>query len=480
MPDEGTLPLPSSTGPSLTPGMPPDQQGPDKKQLLMQLLQKLGPLFAGGMQKSQQQQPQGPQVTPARVPPMQTRQTPSDDFHGRYDPMSSVGFLPPPFEQPAKQGFQPSNMSAELMAKLDPQSASIFSGVQGITKFLQDSFAKKDQEQHSEAKNAAQALMAALEGAKATGDYRPAEHILENNESLFNKVYKGWLQKSEEAKKPQKKAKAPDPDVQGFEQGLQSYMQKGGQPPQPPSTLQGKSGAKYLMPQASPQQAVGQNQVSQQLQAAKQGQEVISPEERMKLHEGNIKIQEAEVGLQKAFVELQKAKTEAEKAGTNFAEQKTLYETRLASESEKHLKALIDKDITIGELRDKLIMKQNGGRKPPQITDAEARKANAAEQVSAYLEDMIAKAKPFKANDISALQGMLATAGASATAKGLPKGIWATMWSKPEDVSTFKQSFDKYKDSLKAGIDREPTKGSSNKGAPSSKEPIVISPEDMK
>ncbi len=457
--DTATLPMPSAIPPNLTQPQQP-QMDPQKKLFLAQLLQRMGPDMFKALQQNQpgasQQQPQQGGQPQA---PMLNAPVPAQ-MDTKFDPMSTMGSLPPPVaQQPGPiSGGTPSG-SAELLAKLDPKHATTFMGIQGVNQFISQSFQKQDEKQKAEAANAAQALMSALESAKTTGDFSPAQHILENNEKLFNKVYKGWLQKSQEAQKesqkPPKKEKPPDPEIQGFEAGLASYLGKGAakQPgvPQPPTSLQGRSGAQYMIPQASPSQAVAQQATSNVMQQQRQapGQQVLSAEERAKLQELNLGIQEKQLGVQRAQYEAEKAKNDT---GARAAE----YATKLAEATTAHLKALIDKDITIGELRDKLIMKQ--GTKTPQMTEADVRKMSAAQQASDYLADMVAKAKSFKSNDISALRGMLTTAGATSLIKGLPPDSWLRNWSKPEDVSTFKENFDKYVESLKAGINRNASK----------------------
>jgi hypothetical protein len=467
MPDTPTLPLPQGPLPSTMPGMPPQGgQDPSKVQRLLQLLKSLGPMISPQQQQLQQQQPQQIQAVVPQFP--QTH----------YDPTSTVGSLPKPVEQPMTRGFEASPGSAEIMSKLDPQGAAVFSGVQGVTKFLQDSFQRKDEKQHAEAANAAKALMDALEGAKTSGDFTVAQHVFENNEQLFNKVFKGWMQKAEEAKKPQKKQKV-DPEVQGFEKALSEYPGRGGNPPK---TLMGKSGAQYFMPQAAPQQAINQQQQSSIMQAQKQGAEYITPEERVKLQEANLKLQETQTSLERSHLdlkiketELKKAQTDAEAKGTDIADLKILHEQQtqtlkdqLALTEQRYLDAAIKKDTQIEEIKRRL-----GG---PKHTEADDRKLKSVEQIYGYLNDMISQGKPFKANDISAIQGMLSTVGASTYAKALPKVSWWSS-SKPEDVSVFKDKFDKYVDALNAGINKGQSKDSSKA---SSDKAIVVTPEDMK
>jgi hypothetical protein len=434
--------------------------------LLQQMKQQPDPMGAT-------QQPQGGVVAQPRIALIPQVPT-APELGIKMDPMSSVGTLPKPNEQPGPVASP--GVSNQLMSMMQPKAAATYQAIMGVSDFIGKQAQKKDESQKAEASNAAQALMSALESAKTTGDYRPAEHILENNEALFNKVYKGWLQKSEEAKKPKKQEKV-DPEVQGFEAGLASYMGKGAaqQPgqPQPPSSLQGRSGARYMMPQAPPGQAIQQQQQSQMMQQQRQapGQSPITPEERQKLQEGNLRIQELGLGVQRAQYELEKSKTDAQKAGTNLAETTKLYEDRMTLANDKFQKALFEKDAQINLLRTKIASRQGGrgpggggGSKGP--TEVDFRKMDAISQAQAYLDDMIQKGKNFGANDVSALTGMLNTAGASSVAKALPTGMAKRWFSKPEDVSTFRDNFENYVKSFKAGVNKTAPGQSSDDAGP--------------
>src|SRR6266404_6976519 len=150
-------------------------------------------------------------------PQQPTQSTAAPAYNIRSDPRSNIGSLQPPVQRPAPTEFQGSGPVGALISLLGNWHSN------------------KQKNENSEAANAAQSLMQAIEAAKSTGDWTPAHTILHNNEKLFNKVYKGWLQKNEmQAQEQQKKGKAkpPDPDVQGFEQGVQEFLQKKQSAPQ--------------------------------------------------------------------------------------------------------------------------------------------------------------------------------------------------------------------------------------------------------
>jgi len=197
----------------------------------------------------------------------------------------------------------------------------------------------KQKNENSEAANAAQSLMQAIEAAKSTGDWTPAHTILHNNEKLFNKVYKGWLQKNEmQAQEQQKKSKSkpPDPDVQGFEQGVQQFLQKKQQQPQgaPPQGSAPKALGGYQLPGAPAPQQIQQQATSATQQAQRQdpsrglpGGQLTSGESRQAELAGAGLAQtpktEAEMAkyqsqMQTAALAVQKAQADAQKAMTEL------------------------------------------------------------------------------------------------------------------------------------------------------------------
>jgi|ERR1700730_1151062 len=504
-----TLPLPG-TSPDNPLGMPPPTTqtpmrppDPSRIQILKELLTKYGPAFANMMQGSQQQQgPTG--VTPAVVPPVVSRQSTLPALEVKFDPMSVVGSLPQPVAQPQKGGYEPPAGTSELLSKLDPQSALTFSGIQGVTKFLQDNAQKKDQEKHAEAANAAQALISALESAKTTGDYRPAEHILENNEALFNKVYKGWLQKAEEAKKPQKQ-KPPDPEVEGFEKGLAAYLGKGAASqsgaPQPPATLTGKSGAKYFMPQAAPGQALQQQATSAESQATRQdpnrtlqsqlssgeqrqaelGQAglAITPAVQAKLNEYAVQYAKFDSENKKAELEAQKAQlayeTEVKKEGYASTEA----QTKLTEAQINLQKANIQLDIAKQRGQIELQKSKNGG----QIPAGYRQRWNAVTKAEELLKS--ASNRGLTKQESDSLTNLLGSGGATNLAKSVPGWFGRTFGGKDATLDLLK-GVQEYKDALKDTLSKTPTwldEGSDTSGdttVDSTDDEIIVKPEDMK
>lgn len=504
--DTATLPLtPPSGDPTLMGQLPTNQDSNQRLQQFMQLLSKVAPLL-----NAQRQNAQAVPVQPtAGRPGVQLPQRPPATLEGgpsavKFDPMSNAGSLPAPIAQPGPSGPTSSPGSAEILAKLDPRSAQIYSGIQGVTQFIQSNLQKKDQSQKAEAANAAQALMSALEGAKTTGDYRPAQQILENNESLFNKVYKGWLQKSEDAKKAKEKAssaKKPDPDVEGFEQGLAQYLGSGAakQPgqPQPPQTLQGRNGARYMLPQANPAQAIQQQQQSQQMQQQRQspGQPILTPEERVKMAQYQAEFQKGLVDLQRSQDELKKADLENQKAVTELQTTQAKGAASKQIDQLNVLKAGADLDIKKQQLLNTQAQLRNiqaRGALTQKLSNAYKIKFAAVDQAEQILTTMKADKRDFTPSDIRDLQQHLKIAGASSLASSLNK-TFNNHWYLPDSFTkpTVDQLFDSvesYKQNLRAiapalpsgEVDKSDDETEDGDTTPDDSNVITVSPEDMK
>lgn len=461
------------------PSLPqPQPQDPQKLAQFMQLLQRLGPDALGvkGQQQpqaapQQQQAPEAPQMIPTPVPA---------SLHTSFDPTSTIGSLPQPVTTPMSQHNEGSSGSAEILSKLDPKGAMQYQTVQGVADFLHSASQKKEETQKTEAANAANALMSALEGAKTTGDFSPAEHIFQNNEALFNKVYKGWLQKSEEAKKPKKVEKA-DPEVDGFHAGITAYMNKGQQAqgaPQPPSSLQGKSGAKYLMPQAGPEQALKQQTVSAESQAAKQdpnralGSQMTSDEQRQaELGKAGltmtprmqVEMQGFAVDFAKADAAMKESANKLTESQSNLKRAQTLGDTAQSVAVENLKKAeiqnrtaLVNLDIARARGQAAMAKAKNGGTIPPGY--------RMRWQATTKAEDIIQKAVDrggdFTDEEKTSLGGLLASAGAPSLAKLVPKPgkmgavqNFLGMASKPADLL---EGITNYKGSLKKALSGSP------------------------
>jgi hypothetical protein len=481
--------MPQDAGTMPTPAPQQGVQDPNKMQIMMKLLQSLSPAMGQALQP--QAQPQSTQSRPATPPPAIPPAPPPAQMQTKFDPMSNVGTLPQPVAQPGRPGYTPPTGTAELLSKLDPKGAAVYQGVQGVTKYITDAMQRRDQKQQAEAQNAAQALMSALEGAKTTGDYSPAQHIFENNEALFNKVYKGWIQKEEEAKKesqkPKKEAKKPDPEVTGFEKGLADYLGKGAakQPgqPQPPSTLQGKSGAKYYMPQAGPQQAVAQQNTSTQMQAQRQDPSRDLPENaalrdpKVQAELGKSAVEYAKMDLEykKSATELQKAKytldAEVQKAG--YAEKES--QTKLQQSQTELVTAGVRRDTArmLGQIA--IQKAKNGGQVPQSFKT----RWDAVSKVEALLTKAVTEKRGLTSAERAGLPALLGQAGLATLAKDVPSalGQW-TGWNTPSDLL---EKIKPYKDTMEDRLSERPSwMGADTTADTGDDSAITISPEDMK
>jgi hypothetical protein len=379
--------------------------------------------------------------------------------------------------------------------------------------------------------------MQSIEGAKNTGDWTPTYNILHTNEKLFNKVYKGWLQKNEaQQKEKQSKEKPPDPDVQGFEQGVQQYMQKkqsqpqGAQPPQgagqkPPQGPPAPGSAPtsvggYQLPEAAPQQQLQQQAVSAEQQAQRQdprrslqGQlssdeqrqaelsktgQIITPEQQMKYDTERAKSQ-AEIA--KTYSEVQISQQNAQRAQSEFQRATVLQQTDVAKGGIELKKAdaalqksLVDLDISRSKLQLQMLKTKQG----PNAKQAPAglrQRYIAASQAEAAVQDILNSpraAHGFTKQDVQDLQGLLRSAGSTALAGSLPGWYGAHMsnWlggSGKTDVQSMLDSIKSYKTGLKDTLDSG-FPGWDGKTKAQTDEPdetidedydIVVKPEDL-
>lgn len=384
----------------------------------------------------------GPPTTPPFLPPTSSKVP----LGVKQDPSATVGNLPKPIQRPEPiemQGYGPVGTLISLLGNWS---------------------ARKQKKENTEAANAAQELMQAIEGAKTTGDWAPAESILHENEKLFNKVYKGWLQKSE-MKQKQSQQKA-DPDVQGFEAGVQSYMDKKKQQPaqapaqpQPQRQLGG-----YQLPAASPEQALTQQAVSGERQAVARDpsrtlqSKLTSGEMRAaelgagpyktqaEIVAAQAKMQESAMGVIKAQHEVQKAQSELEIKGVELATAKEKGAVSLDLERSRVAKANLDLDISRTKLQIEREKARSGGLSPATRLKLGTQTA-AADSVIKYL-DSIKNQNGFTADNITYLQGLLRQAGATGLATALPKN-WFSRWtSGKEDIQTLLDGIKEYRDNL--------------------------------
>jgi hypothetical protein len=449
-------------------------------------------------------QPQGaaPGALPTGQPPSQALppqagpppgQNPSP-YKIQNDPNAGVGSLPKPVEQP--------------MTKLPQWSGG---PVAGFLQLLTSFYNKKQESQHAEAANAAQALMQAIDGAKQTGDWTPVSVIMHNNEKLFNKVYKGWLQKSEmQQQEKQKKPEKPDPEVQGVEQGIQQYIQKKqkgggppsstgaspqgqqpaqGQAPQGPPPPQGmppgapppggapRSMGGYQIPQAGPQQRLAQQGASAELQAQRQDPgrsltgQLSSPEQRqVELTKTGMATTPAEQAkLQAEMVkyqsEMTKSATELQIATANAQREQAMFQraqTEATSAGEKGKlsvqegqqkldKAKIDVDIAKVRYQTAQMGMRSKGQAKKVVSIGYQTKIASTQAALAMIQDVQKQNRGFSYNEVQKLQQELKTAGASSLATDLPSK-WFNWMHGTGQVNDFADRVDEYKTSLEKSL----------------------------
>jgi hypothetical protein len=481
---------------------------PEILRLLAQRMGQAGGAMGGGQGAPGMPLPRvGPGGTPPFRPPQGGPQsTAQPAYNIKSDPRANIGSLPQPVQRPNPTEFQGSGPIGALISLLGNWHSS------------------KQKSENVEAANASHALMEAIEGAKQSGDWTPAYTILHNNEKLFNKVYKGWLQKNEmqaQEKEKKSKSKPPDPDVQGFEAGVQSFLQKKQQPQGPPPQGSApKALGGYQLPQAPPAQAQAQQTTSAAGQAQRQdparglpGGQLTSGETRQaelagaglaetpktaaELEKYKSQMQTAALATQRAQFEAQKAQKELELKAAEGQISKEKGATSLAIEEKRLAQANVDLDIAKARLA---LLRVSGGGKTQQPPANLVKILASADQAESYIKSVLDSRgdKGFSAQDVQSLQAMLREAGATALAQSLPgwMGRNAPSWlggSGKEDVQSMLDSIKNYKKGLEETLsERYPSwEGRKSKTAASfdlsSDEPddepvdadIVIDPKDM-
>jgi hypothetical protein len=474
----------------------PNTQALLQQGLLPFLLQKMGVTapFLGGHQ-APSSPPAGtptstPQLTQAQGPkapqqqPSAPASTPPGAGGGSQD-LSRIGNYAAPTPQP-------------------------IADVHSLQQLLVGWSSRKQQKQQAEASNAATSLMQAIEGAKTTGDWAPAYTILQENEALFNKVYKGWLQKSEKAQKP---GKPPDPAQSGVEQGISQYMASKqapkGPPPQgsAPSSLAG-----YFLPQAGPAQQAATTQArtaaitsQQDLEKAQRGEPTRAQQAEIDKYAAmrdkyHTEIQKEALGVQKASFESQKALTELQLKQAEASISKEKGKLSLDIEEKKLQVANVGLDIANARLKFTRLHPP-GAAKMQQPPASFVTHLSAANQAEAYVESVLNSRgdKGFTKEDVQTLQGMLRQAGAASLASSLPgwMGRNAPAWlggSGKADVQSLLDSIGDYKSGLTDTITSRYPEWGAKQGIKSgaddtsettpdeSDEPdadIIVSPEEM-
>ena len=303
---------------------------------------------------------------------------------------------------------------------------------------------RKDQKESAEAANIAQNLMTAMQN----NDVAMVHEILndKNSTKILNKVYKGWLTQSKEAQKP---GKEPDATMQGFEEGLQKYMQGKGPQPAMPKTMGG-----YMLPQASPGQQLAGMKENAELQAAQQdparllSSQLTSGEKReVELGAGPQKIQaeieKASLAVDKAQAERDKASFELKKSESEYLRAGKKADADLAELNVKHQIALANLDTA--RWRATAAKARAAGVKT--LSFVNKQRINAADQAEEILSKIVKENRGFNADDIKQLDTILRAAGATELAKDLPSS-W-TRWAR--GVGSVKDTLDAlklYRDSL--------------------------------
>jgi hypothetical protein len=447
---------------------------PAALQKFMQLMQAKGGPAAPSAPSAPNQQ------TPGRVGQTPNVMTPPNIV---WDPKTAIGNPGPPAaqQQTGTPTYRPDEgMSQAMMAHLDPKGAATFSAIQGIGSFLGQIAEKKQKNQAAEATNLAQSLMTAIDNKDISG--MTAIMGDPKKMKLIDKVYKGWLQKAEDAAQPQEQ-KPVDSDMAAFEKGIADYtgkkvdaqQQQGGQqqqrPPMQQNNPQGtpQSIGGYRVPQAGPAQMMKNMQESAQAQYAKQNPESaiegpMTPERiarmeklqadvetaQSKAMEAQGKLQTADQQTKTALVRyqtvMQQGQNLSQKAG--FDIQKTQLEVSKAREEvQKSLVmkdiATIDKQTHIETLMNTIAKGQN--QKDKAEKEKKAKGLPLKEQERLYsldkadkLLDVMQKNDSVSSSDVADLQAVFAAAGANTLSKALP-GLYrqsAPSWAGGSDGDT--------------------------------------------
>jgi hypothetical protein len=431
------------------------------------------------------------------------------------------GGQPQPSPQAVPSGAQGDASSGSVTGRLPSPVAQPHDAVRGVASLLMNWKQRKSKGEEAEAANIAQNLMQAMDASNSTDEKVKSDAIATVHEILndkhstkvLEKVYKGWLQKSQEAQKPGEK---PDPTIQGFEKGIQQHVQKKNQkqqqpqqqaPYRPPTQMPSTMGG-YRMPQAGPAQQAVTNQAQtasittgQDLARAKAGQPTaeqatMQAKYAAEMEEYKSKVQTAALGVQKAQAESQKAQLDLQVKQSEAQLAKQRGETELKIKDSEYNKSLVELDIA----RNKLAAAKLGprGGKGQQPSEKLLEGLNFAQQAEAYIESVLKSRGDdgYTKQDVDALGMMLTKAGATSIAKDLP-GRWgrhAPSWaggSGKDDVQEMLKDIRSYEAGLETTInERFPDwKGGSKPKSVTDLQDdvdkeddsdIVVDPKDMK
>lgn len=435
----------------------------------------------------------GQAVSPAMPPGMAPMigQPSASGPQTKMDPRASVGSLPSPIPTPERGPMYNRTSGDDIFqSSLQPRQQAVFNGVQGISQVMGNFFQKRDKEQHTEAANAAQNLMQAIE----SGDYSAANDIIHQNEGLFNKVYKGWLQKNKE-KGQQDKGKQ-SADLQGFESGLSDYFAgKNPQAPQPPTTLgaSAKNPGGYYLPKATPQQMLGKQQASGEAQATQQDpnralqSQLMSPEIRaaqlskagfITTPEDNMKYQMSYNELMKNQNQLKVSENEIKIVQTQLENAKLVGETDTAKlnaalQTAQIRNQTLQDEVELGKTRIDLLNDKalNPNGLPTRTVMQKYRAASdALNTLNGAVKD--GKARALTLQERQTLQGQLTQAGLASAGKKLTDMTYSLNPMAPgtEDLLDLVNKQIENYTSAYPSLERQPN----DKGV------IVIKPEDLK
>lgn len=471
-------------------GQPPPQQNP-----IVRLLMALKQHLSGQQGQGQAGGPGG------ATPPFQPSTTQGGQGPRGTLPMPTPGGGGQSGASPSGGG--PPSSTGQMVSAIDPQGTKAYEGFQGLAGLLQLWTSRKSEKEHVEAANIAQKLRKAMDD----NDVATVHEILndKNATKVLNKVYKGWLTKSQEAQKP---GKEPDPAVSGFEKGVADYEK--GKAQQPPKG--GRTEGGYLLPQAGPQQQLAGIKTGAELSAAQQDPKrtldtqltsdemrsaergkaglEMTPANEAKMKESMAKLRQAQLGVQKAELELQSKQAELQASGERYSAASKKAEVDLQ-------KSQVQLDITRTNL---LIARERattqGKKQQPPV--ATVQKLTALEQAETYVKDVLkSRGKAgFTGQDVQTLTGLLRQAGSISLAQSLPGWYGRNMstWfggKGEEDVAGMLESIQALKGGIQETIDaRYPDWQTPDKKAKSGEEPppeddevdadIVVNPEDMK
>jgi hypothetical protein len=494
-----------------TAGIPPvgptgTQPAGSPQSKIQQILKALAPLLGTVGKAYQQSRPQMQPGTPGTIPPAQPAPTVPNV---RFDPTGAGAGMQAPVPQPPRPGYIPSTYGGEMMQHLNPRGAATYSAISGVSQFLQDWAAQKDKKQQAEAGNIANNLMKGIEIGKSTGDWSLVQAIMTNKENIkiLNKVHKGWLVKAEEAQTPAK-AEKKDPTAQGFEQGIQQFLNKGqgqqqgqglsqqqqGQPQgqgQPPTSFGG-----YRVPQTSPgtpEAQLSAMKARTEMGALRTEAGALSPEERTlaaRAKEGfaelpvqppgvRLKLAELQAGLNKATLEVQKAQYELKK---------TMAQTDAAGKRDEVAIKKADKELQISSVRldiekQRLSIEREKAKGLGIVSQSNRIKSQMINRAEGMLQGIIDQKGRFNSENTVGIVNVLKAAGANELAKDL-SGQWGmTKWYKgTEDVQDVLDALKEYKEAFQGAFaeggvkdEKKPTPAPTDEG----ESDIVVKPEDL-